>query len=625
MTRRLPSRTQILAVGLLLAWAFPFANRTAEAQDPVENLSVSSLSDRIRLISGGSQNVNLTAIRTENGIILVDTGESVEFALAARRILDREFPGATVTHVVNTHAHWDHILGNAAFPEATIIAQKNALKALVQIILPRGAGEQRETRRAESAAAPPPPGTPPPPPRTPLEVHLTPEDYERTKPDLTFSEEYLLREGGVTVELVSYGPAHTSSDVLVLVPSERLLCVGDLFFHNTLPTFGTRLPPEVDRWRRALEKISGEGGRFDRVVSGHGEIIARAEFEAQVGYLFDVWARAGEAVRDGRSLERLQEDLRLDRAFPALAAWDVKSSTGASLHEGNVRTAFQSQDEKTRRSGPLLPYLGQVPPGDIPVVFSPGLISGGTHRLHGFPVFTPNLAEVYWPVIPPRIMLMKEREGVWSAPIVLDLASGNPQAPFLSADGRTLYFQAVLPEGKGGLDIWRSERGPDGWEPPQNLGSPVNTPGFESQPSLTSGGTLYFTGYLAGVAMERGIFRAERTELGYAAPELLPPPINSPSIDYTPFIDPEERFLLFASSRPSGDESDLRLFISYRTEGGTWTNPVNLSKALGFDKPSRFPGLSPDGKYLFFLSGNDIYWVKAGILQRLRPEAARSG
>ena len=287
--------------------------------------------------------MNVTAIRTSTGMILIDSGESVEIAASLRGLLAHEFPDAKVTHVVNTHAHWDHVLGNAAFPEAAIVAHENCLKALVRITEPYGQGESREGRRPEAAASKPPAGTLPPPPRTPLEVHLTPEAYELTKPDLTFSEDYLLREGGVAVELVYYGPAHTQSDLLVLVPSEKLLFVGDLYFRKTLPSIGEQVPPDVAHWRRALDAVLGGGPRFDRVVSGHGEIIPRAEFEAQVDYLFEVWARAGRAVRDGRSLESLEEELEMARAFPGLAALDVRSNSGGSLHEGNVRNAFRHQ------------------------------------------------------------------------------------------------------------------------------------------------------------------------------------------------------------------------------------------------------------------------------------------
>jgi hypothetical protein len=300
----------------------------------------------------------------------------------------------------------------------------------------------------------------------------------------------------------------------------------------------------------------------------------------------------------------------------------VRASTGGSIHEGNVRNAFGHQIGAARREPVQGPYLGAKLPGSRPVVFAPGVLSDAGHRLHGFPAFSPDLKEVFWPVLPPRILTMRETGGVWNGPTALAFPPGNPQAAFVSSDGRRLYFQAVLPGGHGGVDIWFVEREGNGWGPPQNLGAPVNTPQLESQPSLTTDGTLYFTGYLEGVWMERGIYRAARSGAGYSSPELLPPCINSPFLDYTPFVDPAERLLLFASSRPDRDEGSMRLYVAFRTAEGTWSEPVNLSAALGFEEAARFPSLSPDGKFLFFLAGDHVYWTDAGVLRTLQGEPA---
>jgi hypothetical protein len=60
----------------------------------------------------------------------------------------------------------------------------------------------------------------------------------------------------------------------------------------------------------------------------------------------------------------------------------------------NDKPAFQSQ------------YFGQKPPGMGPEIFAPNIISGN-YNLHGFPTFSPDGKEIYWPVIPPQIMYMK--------------------------------------------------------------------------------------------------------------------------------------------------------------------------------------------------------------------------
>jgi Tol biopolymer transport system component len=267
-------------------------------------------------------------------------------------------------------------------------------------------------------------------------------------------------------------------------------------------------------------------------------------------------------------------------------------------------------------------FFGRTPPGTIPEVFGPGVVSGSGERLHGALAFSPDLREVYWPVVPPRILTVSCVGTEWSDPRPGPIPSGSAQAPSFSPDGRRLFFQANLPGGHGSLDIWYLQHSDTGWAGPYNLAPPVNTARLESQPSVAADGTLYFTGFLPGVAFERGIFRTERRGDGYIEPVLLGPSINSPFIDYTPFIDPQQRFLLFASSRPSTSEDSLDLRVSFRSRDGTFGVARNLSEALRFERAARFPSLSPDGRYLFFQSGDSAYWVDAGVIWDLSPKAA---
>ena len=260
-------------------------------------------------------------------------------------------------------------------------------------------------------------------------------------------------------------------------------------------------------------------------------------------------------------------------------------------------------------------YLGQSLPGRVPQVYAAGVISGEDFRLHGSPVFSPDLREMYWSVIPPAIMSVSLVNGSWSEASAVPLAGRGLQAPAISADGKRLYYQCIMEEGRGSLDIWWVERTGDGWSAPVNAGPIVNSEMLESQPSVTEDGTLYFTGTLEGVGFDRGIYRSRVVDGRYTTPELLGGGINSEYIDYWPWIARDESYLLFASSRPSRDEM-LYLHVSFRHADGSWSEPVSIHPALGFDEPARSPSVSPDGCFLFFLSGGKVYWVGIdGVLE----------
>lgn len=126
----------------------------------------------------------------------------------------------------------------------------------------------------------------------------------------------------------------------------------------------------------------------------------------------------------------------------------------------------------------------------------------------------------------------------------------------VSCDGKQLYFASNRPGGVGGTDIYMTERLPNGlWSLPVNLGTPLNTPGDEEAPFISNDGkTLYFssTGHL-GLG-EQDIFMSwwdERQEK-WSVPINLGPPVNSPHRELGFYLSADGRTGFFASNRPEG-------------------------------------------------------------------------
>jgi hypothetical protein len=104
----------------------------------------------------------------------------------------------------------------------------------------------------------------------------------------------------------------------------------------------------------------------------------------------------------------------------------------------------------------------------------------------------------------------------------------------LSTDGRTLYFHWSHAGGLGGLDLWRCEKTAQGWGEPVNLGPAVNSMQDEGWPFISADGReLWFTGTsrlgLAGPA----VFRSVRGSDGSwgAAEEILSNFAGEPTLD----------------------------------------------------------------------------------------------
>ena len=264
-------------------------------------------------------------------------------------------------------------------------------------------------------------------------------------------------------------------------------------------------------------------------------------------------------------------------------------------------------------------YLGHNPPGLVPEIFAPEIISG-KGRLHCFPTFSADLKQILWIVLPPKIMTMREVVREWTPPEPATFSTeGNNQAPFISAEN-SIYFASSRAGGKGALDIWFTTKQAGSFSIPQNMGAKINTDESESQPTLSQNNTLFYTGYVPGKLYNRGIYCSNYEQGEYQTPLQLPEPINimDPRIlDYTPFIASDESYLLFCSNRQNPELELCHIYISYKNVTGEWSKPMDLSAKMNFTQSSKFPYISPEGKYLFFSSGENFYWVSTDIIKKI--------
>ena len=266
-------------------------------------------------------------------------------------------------------------------------------------------------------------------------------------------------------------------------------------------------------------------------------------------------------------------------------------------------------------------YFGQNPPGVKPEIFAPGIISG-LGRIHCFPTFSENLKEIYWMTIPPKIFLSKYENNKWTEPETPVFSMGILcLRPVFSYDNQKIFFASNLPDGYGSLDIWYIEKTDYGFSKPKNIGAPVNSDKFEAQQTFTEKGAIYYNGYVEGKRWNRGILRSRYENGKYQNPEILNEPINiidTNAVDYTPFISKDESFLLFSSNRHNVTQEDCRIYICFRDSTDHWSNPININNITGFDSDCRDPYISPDQKYLFFSSGENIYWVSTNIIDDIK-------
>lgn len=193
----------------------------------------------------------------------------------------------------------------------------------------------------------------------------------------------------------------------------------------------------------------------------------------------------------------------------------------------------------------------------------------------------------------------------------------NEWDPNPTADGRYLYFSASHRiGGKGGNDVWVSEKVNGQWQKAVNLGTAINGPQDETVDNVTADGTgLFLSGTFKGSFGNYDIYYAELTEKGWGNLQHFPYPINTKYTDEAANLTSDGKALIFASDRPGGigefipfgslaygsTNGNEDIYISFKTDTG-WSKPINLGPTINTPYSERSPYLHPDGKTLFFSS-----------------------
>ena len=299
-------------------------------------------------------------------------------------------------------------------------------------------------------------------------------------------------------------------------------------------------------------------------------------------------------------------------------------------------------------------YLGQKPPGLKGELFAPGVMSTSLPELNS--VFFPGGREVIYSVqvgdMKWALLTMSDEQEGWSKPGVISFSGKYGGVdPFVSHDGQTVYFCSNRPRSGNGepeddYDIWFVERTAGGWSEPVDMGPPINSHAHEFYPTLTKDGTMYFQSHREGGFGASDIYRAKRINGQYREIEILPEEINSSGFEGDAFIAPDESYLIVSTWREEDNIGRSDLYISFRTEGGSWTPLKNMGEKINSIGGENCQILSPCGKYLFYTSRQykpppsdspltydlirkawdgpqngygDIYWVDAKILEEYRP------
>ncbi len=329
-----PMRRMVFA--LCVGLALP-----ALGSDPKMTVRVERLSERVLVLHTHETAARTVAIAGRNGVLVVDPGMAREQARRIRERIEREFGRKDIRSVVNTHHHFDHTLGNSAFEDVPIVAHENCAPKMRSFVagldrfLPRrrertARDEARLRTLAVGSAAYGDLSS-----RIAVNRAMIAELETGVRPPLptrTFDDRLTLELGTVHAHLIWYGHAHTAGDILVHVPEEKLLIVGDLFFADGLEFAFPNSRVDVPRWLSVLDALLDGPEAPRHIVAGHGG-IGLDGLRARRDGIRALWEGAQVIAKRGADVDALLELCPTPRDLPGL---ELDDATKEREHRANA-------------------------------------------------------------------------------------------------------------------------------------------------------------------------------------------------------------------------------------------------------------------------------------------------
>ncbi len=210
----------------------------------------------------------------------------------------------------------------------------------------------------------------------------------------------------------------------------------------------------------------------------------------------------------------------------------------------------------------------------------------------------------------------KDESGQWSIPKSLDKINNYGSTsdliggPTISYDGNILYYFATFKGGIGNEDIWYSVREGDDFGEPINMGSAINSKGYEGFPSISSDGKKMYFMRANEKQNVKGAFcyvlyESKRNAMGvWQPPKALPAPINL-GCEKSPRIMSDNEMLVFASIREGGlSTNKFDLYYSRQNRNGDW-GEVKALDYINTPGDELFAAIPACGETLYFVSSDE--------------------
>ena len=272
---------------LIVFYAGVFASVTALAQDPMtfdermtaQGVDITAVEIKIETVAPGlhvlfGEGGNVAVSIGDQGVLVVD--DQFPAMVPKIKAAIRELGGGEADFVVNTHWHGDHTHGNPIFGEggSWIVSHANSRRMMIDSQLINLVSDL-----VEQPASPP-----------------------EGLPVITYDDRMQFHFNGEQIDLLHFGPAHTTGDAAVMFRGHDVVHMGDVFNNGGYPFIDADNGGDLDGMILFCEAVLKEIGEDTVVIPGHGPVVKYTDLEDYVSMLKIIRERIAALIADGATL-----------------------------------------------------------------------------------------------------------------------------------------------------------------------------------------------------------------------------------------------------------------------------------------------------------------------------------
>jgi len=321
-----------------------------ESSLPIDKVK---LADHITLYKVGRTGVysNMIAVNTRKGVVVFDALQFPDVSRRVRSMIEEEF-GKNIAYLINTHGTVGHTGGNEVFSDVPIIACQEVHKAVSRMKETFKRLRSAQGNPAAGSGAPRMPQTPAKQdyPGDPREIDEQKEVDARmaaflksaavlVPPTIMFNDQMTLDMGDMTLRMFANTPSYSASDIIIHIPEDNALIVGDVFNKNRLPWLSPRT--DFAAMKSLFSPFLAEDSKVRIIVGTHGYAMTVDEVRENFRYIDTLRQEAARLHNEGKTLDEAKKELAL-KSFPVFGRFNpFFYGTSMDMHDNNIRAVWR--------------------------------------------------------------------------------------------------------------------------------------------------------------------------------------------------------------------------------------------------------------------------------------------